>query len=209
MINKETYLKNPCGELSIPFWKAKQIQIPKDMKILHHRDFDKTKYKRFTDEPYFRMSHDLKGLSMPQLPNGYVLCDASMNDFANHINQCYDGTSISETDLQNYTDRPVYNYSLWIAVKDNTNNNIIATGIAELDYECNEGILEWIQVSKNYRGIGLGSYIVNELLWRMKDIAEFATVSGKCNNPTNPEGLYRKCGFVGNNIWHILKKKHS
>ena len=43
----------------------------------------------------------------------------------------------------------------------------------------------------------------------MQGIAEFATVSGKVNNPTNPESLYRKCGFTGNDIWHILTLKES
>ena len=41
----------------------------------------------------------------------------------------------------------------------------------------------------------------------MKGIADFATVSGKVDNETNPEALYRKCGFVGNDVWHILHKK--
>lgn len=67
--------------------------------------------------------------------------------------------------------------------------------------------MEWIQVSEHHRRFGLGSYLVCELLWRMKDIARFATVSGQCNNPANPEGLYRKCGFTGNDVWHILRKK--
>ena len=99
----------------------------------------------------------------------------------------------------------MYASSLWLAVRDDKTGKIVATGIAELDCECNEGILEWIQVSENYRGCGLGSYIVAELLWRMKDIAQFATVSGQCNNPANPERLYRKCGFTGNDVWHIFQ----
>ena len=66
-------------------------------------------------------------------------------------------------------------------------------------------MLEWIQVSKEHRERHLGTYIVKELLWRMKDIADFVTVSGKCNNPSNPEALYRRCGFVGTDVWHILK----
>ena len=42
---------------------------------------------------------------------------------------------------------------------------------------------------------------------RMQGIAEFATVSGKVNNPTNPQSLYRKCGFIGDDVWHILTQK--
>ena len=49
--------------------------------------------------------------------------------------------------------------------------------------------------------------LVNELLLRMKPMARFATVSGQVNNLSSPEKLYRKCGFVGNDVWHILKKK--
>ena len=65
-------------------------------------------------------------------------------------------------------------------------------------------ILEWIQVLPQYRGKKIGQLIVTELLFRMKDVADFATVSGKVDNETNPEALYRKCGFVGNDLWHIL-----
>ncbi len=92
-------------------------------------------------------------------------------------------------------------------MKDNLSGDIVATGIAEMDREIGEGVLEWVQVSKAHRGCGLGGYIVMELLWRMKDAARFATVSGRCKNPTNPEGLYRKCGFAGSDVWHILRRR--
>lgn len=207
MVNIKDYLKNPCRESSIPYWKAKSISIPDEMKILHQNDFNEAEYTQYIDEPYFRLSHDLKSLSTPLLPQRYSLCNATPSDFAAHINQCYNGIGISKAELQNCTTRPVYASSLWLAVKDDKTDEIVATGIAELDCECNEGILEWIQVSENYRGCGLGSYIVAELLWRMKDIAQFATVSGQCNNPANPERLYRKCGFTGNDVWHILRKR--
>ena len=53
----------------------------------------------------------------------------------------------------------------------------------------------------------IGQLIVTELLSKMKDIADFATVSGKVDNTTNPEALYIKCGFAGDDVWHILHKK--
>ena len=68
------------------------------------------------------------------------------------------------------------------------------------------GILEWIQVSTEYRGKGLGKFVVNELLWRMKDKAEFVTVSGKADNSTNPRDLYMSCGFSCEEIWHVMRK---
>lgn len=84
--------------------------------------------------------------------------------------------------------------------------HLVGCGIADFDREAKEGILEWIQVLPEYRGKKIGKMIVNELLFRMKN-ADFATVSGKINNRTNPERLYRSCGFVGNDIWHVLTKK--
>lgn len=217
MVNRADYLQNPCRESSIPYWKAKIISVPAGMKILHETefqaaefpgiDFCETEASQYVDEPYFRLRHDLKNVAQPLLPQGYFLCDAVLNDFAEHINRCYDGIRISEAELQNYLNRPTYASSLWLAVRDNKTGDIAATGIAELDREIGEGILEWIQVSEHHRRFGLGSYLVCELLWRMKEIARFATVSGQCNNPANPEGLYRKCGFTGNDVWHILRRK--
>lgn len=99
---------------------------------------------------------------------------------------------------------PLYGWQLRITKQT---DEVVATGIAELDKEVGEGVLEWIQVSEQYRGYGLGKYVVLELLWRMKENATFATVSGQCNNPTNPEALYRKCGFTGSDVWHVLRKR--
>ncbi len=205
-INKSEYIINPCRTASIPYWKAKSITIPDGMSIVHQDEFKKTDYQNCKDEPYFRLIHLLQDLSKPLLPQGYSLYNATLDEFAAHINSCYSGFGITASDLQNYTIHPVYESSLWLAAKSDKTGEIVATGIAELDHELDEGILEWIQVSEKHRGCGLGKYVVLELLWRMKDKAKFATVSGQCNNPTNPERLYRKCGFTGSDVWHILRR---
>lgn len=206
MITREQYLSNPCRASSVPYWKAKSIVVPGGMAILNGDEYDNTRYPGYTDEPYFRLIHDLQNLSAPILPEGYSLSDATLVEFAAHINSCYENIGISESDLEACTARPVYHPSLWISVKDDQTGSIAATGIAEIDREIGEGVLEWIQVSENARGKGLGRYIVSELLWRMKDAARFVTVSGQCNNPANPEKLYRRCGFTGSDVWHVLKK---
>ncbi len=192
---------------SLPYWKTKAINVPDGMLIVHDRDFIEYQYYQYIDEPYFRLYHDLQSISSLQMPNGFSLCCIPLKEYMYHINRCYNDTCISEAELYHYTTRPVYNADLWIAVKDEHSGAVAATGIAELDYEIGEGVLEWIQVSEEYRRYGLGSYVVCELLWRMKNIAKFVTVSGKCNNQTNPEKLYRKCGFTGTDVWHILKRK--
>lgn len=207
MISKNEYLADPCKTASVPYWKAKSITVPDSMKILHRDDYSEAEHRQYIDEPYFRLRHDLQGLSEPVLQQGYSLSKAALPDFAAHINSCYNGIGVTEAELQSYTTRPVYDAALWLAVKDDHTGDIVATGIAELDCEIGEGILEWIQVSEAHRGCGLGRFLVSELLRRMKGTASFATVSGQCNNPTNPEGLYRKCGFTGNDVWHILRKR--
>ena len=209
MLTKEQYLADPCKAASIPYWKAKSITVPDSMKILHQDEHDDAEHPQYIDEPYFRLVHDLKGLAVPVLPQGYSICTATLSKYAAHINSCYEGIEITEEELRSYTHRPVYDAALWLAVKDERTGTIVATGIAELDREIGEGVLEWIQVSQNHRGNGLGRYIVSELLWRMKGKAGFATVSGQCNNASNPEKLYRKCGFTGNDVWHILRKKKT
>jgi len=206
MIDRERYLADPCRAASIPYWKAKTIIIPDGMLILHQDECIETNHQQYMDEPYFRLKHTMKGLSQPMLPQGYSLCNAALHEFASHINGCYDGIGVTAEELQSYTSRPVYDETLWVAVKDTQSNEIVATGIAELDREIGEGILEWIQVSEGHRRQGLGRYLVSELLWRMRGRAGFATVSGQCGNRTNPERLYRKCGFTGNDVWHILRE---
>lgn len=206
-VSKTKYLSDPCRHSSVPYWKAKSVTVPEGMQILHHDDYDRSNYMEYIDEPYFRLFHDLKELSASVLPQGYSIGTAAVHDFATHINSCYDSIGITEEELRNCMDRPVYDETLWLALKDDKSGRIVATGIAELDREIGEGILEWIQVSEGYRGYGLGSYIVSELLRRMKGRAGFATVSGQCNNPANPEGVYRKCGFTGSDVWHILSRK--
>ena len=183
------------------------ITVPKGMLILHCAEFDAEKYTEYVDEPYFRLKHDLQGLSAPVLPDGFSICNATPEDFALHINKCYNGIGVSAEELRRYSERPVYHPALWLAIRDDRTGDIVASGIAELDREIDEGVLEWVQVSKKYRGCGMGSFVVSELLWRMKNLAKFATVSGQCENLTNPEALYRRCGFKGDDVWHILKKR--
>lgn len=199
-------MRDPCGSASVPYWKVKSIVVPEGMMIVHSSAYQQDAYGGYVDEPYFRFFHNLQNLTKPSLPTGFSVCEATLSDFAAHINRCYTGIGITETELRSYTERATYNKSLWLAVQDNQTGKIVATAIGELDTDIGEGVLEWVQVSKDYRGQRLGSYLVSELLWRMKYLADFATVSGQCNNPSHPESLYRKCGFTGNDVWHILRK---
>ena len=206
MEKKARYLENPCRVSSIPYWKTVRVTVPENMKILHEDDFSAEMLEQYIDEPYFRLMHDLHVVESVGVPEEYSLYQATTEEFAKHIHECY-GNDMTAEEVYSFTERKVYCPQLWIALRDNESGRIVATGIGELDREIGEGVLEWIQVSEKYRGRGLGCFIVRELLWRMKDVAKFATVSGQCKNPSNPEKLYRKCGFTGNDIWHVMRKR--
>ena len=209
MITLTEYLNNPCGTLSIPYRKAKNIVIPPDMKILHDKDFREDILSDYTDEKYFRLYHNLKGI--PKITNDdFEITTATRKDIKSIvqiINDSYTDISVNKNLIKSYTQTPVFNEALWIMVKEKATGIYVGCGIADFDTETKELILEWIQVLPRYRGKKIGQLIVTELLFRMIDVADFATVSGKVDNMTNPEALYRKCGFAGDDVWHILHRK--
>lgn len=208
MVTLAEYLNNPCGTLSIPYWKAKNIVVPTDIKILHDKDFSADILSEYTDEKYFRLYHSLK--EIPEIViDDFEITTATRKDIkaiVQIINDSYTDISVNKELIKSYTKTPVYNRDLWVMVKEKATGKFVGCGLADYDAEVKELILEWIQVLPQYRGKKIGQLIVTELLNRMKDIADFATVSGKVDNETNPEALYRKCGFVGNDVWHILHK---
>lgn len=207
MISLENYLRNPCSSSSIPYWKAKNITIPDNMKIVHENVFSAEMLNEYEDETYFRLYHSMKELTKPE---GYDIVTASPEDIetiVSIINASYTDLQVSNEQMQSYTKTPVYRPDLWILLKESSTGICVGCGIADFDSEAKELILEWIQVLPQYRGKNIGTAIVKELLWRGKDFAQFATVSGKVENKTKPEALYRKCGFTGNDVWHILRKK--
>ena len=207
MLNRDEYLENPCGRSSVPYWKAVSIAVPAHMKIVHEAEFDERLLLEYVDEPYFRLKHELKKVQTPALPKGFALCDPSVSDWARQISACYPGLQLAGRDVEAWKSRRVYRAELWLAIADVLTGEIAASGIAELDADTSEGALEWIQTTEKYRGCGLGRYIVNELLRRMQGRADFATVSGQINNKTNPETLYRACGFTGSDRWHVLTRR--
>ena len=205
-MEKEVYLTNPCKASSLPYWKANLIKIPENMKIVPEDELQSVDVREYIDEPYFKLIHRMTDIEKPLLDSRYEFVCCEVSEYAEHIAACYNDIGMSSEELASYQARTVYDRKLWIAVRECGQNTIVASGIAELDADIKEGVLEWIQVSPEYRGRGLGKFIVKELLWRMKDKAEFVTVSGKVDNPTNPRSLYMVCGFSDEEIWHVMRK---
>lgn len=210
-ISKQEYLKNPCGLLSIPYWKEQSLTLPDNMKIVNDEEYKDFYKEEYTEKLFFKIIHKLDTINIIKLSANYTIDTININtqleDVVEIINNCYTDIRVNLDEVKKWTKRAVFDNSLWVYIKEIQNNKIVALGIAELDKDIKEGVLEWIQVLPNYQGKGLGQSIVNELLNRMIGKVDFVTVSGEVDNLTNPEALYRKCGFTGNDVWHIMTKR--
>ena len=211
MLSIQKYIKEPCAQLSIPYWKAKTTKLSETMKIVHDREYSFKQYHNYVDEKYFRLSHNLKQIEVVKV-EGFDLITANMDDIDTMvaiINASYEDLQVNLAQLLEYRETPVFHPELWVLVREKATGKYVGCGIADYDAEVKELILEWIQVLPGYRRRNIGKLIVNELLRRMKSSADFATVSGKVDNLSKPELLYRSCGFAGNDIWHVLRLEES
>ena len=209
MISINEYKKNPCRAYSIPYWKAKGISIPKGMKIIHGSEFDEKLLKKYADKRFFRLKHDLKNIPQYEVAGiAYeVISSDRIGELTEMINRSYAHSDVHVTaeHIQSLAKTKVYCPELWIgAVSD---GKLIGSVLCDFDSEVGEGIIEWLQVLPEFRGKGIASALTCKALKAMSAFADFATVSGECDNTTDPEKVYRKCGFTGDDIWHILNKK--
>lgn len=211
MVEKEKYLENPCGTYAIPFWKQKKLKLPDNTKVLHDKEFENSYLSIYRDNTYFRLIHHLKNIGTVELKDIYEVKTVDINtevdEIVHIINNSYEDIRVNKNQVEGWSKEQVYDENLWIFIIDKRCSKPVALGIADFDQVVKEGNLEWIQVLPHYRTHGLGQVLVNELLIRLKEKADFVTVSGQRNNETKPEKLYRKCGFEGNDIWHVMYKK--
>ncbi len=208
MILLAEYIKDPCGTLSIPYYKAKSTSLPEGMRVVHERDFRPGAYPGFSDERYFRLIHRLEGAETPVSARFFARTadEGDIPLIADMIRRSYSDIGIAENGLHKLRSSAVFDPELWAIVCETESGRPAACGIAELDREAGEGSLEWIQTLPEFRRMGAGEFTVRTLLSRLKGRAGFATVSGRADGPDRPEKLYRKCGFTGNDIWHVLRK---
>lgn len=179
--------------------------------IIHNDFFQKINREGFrTIKPYFRISTQCEKLSQYLLDDQFsilnVNIETELNQVSELIGKCYKDIHPSVETIQQWTKSRVFDSGLWIWIVDKKTNTPVGLGIAELDRSVPEGSLEWIQVLPEYQGNGFGKALVLELLRRLNGNAEFVTVSGEADNITNPERLYRSCGFQGNDVWWLLRK---
>lgn len=213
MINIDEYKANPCRMSSIPYWKIGIYKMPSNLLVVHDEDYNIEEDNIWEDTLYFRLKHDLKSIEAATLDKTFayrkvdINCISDLEKVEDIINTSYTDIKVNLEQVIKWTQSEVFAESLWIFIIDINNEKPAALGIAELDSDVHEGMLEWIQVLPEYRKLKLGQALVNMLLTNLIGKVDFVTVSGKVDNKTNPERLYRKCGFYGDDLWHVLIRK--
>jgi len=187
-----------------------QSQTSLNLALIHQDYLQSFPSKKFTiQEPYFRLIHrqnesQVKAIISSRFSFVEVNLQQEAEKVSDLIGQCYQDLQPTVESVMNWGNHPTFDPSLWVWVIDNSKGIPIGLGIAEIDKNVLEGSLEWIQVLPNYRGMGIGKCIVQELLSRLEKRVNFTTVAGEMNNTTNPEALYRSCGFKGSDIWWMF-----
>lgn len=209
MISIEEYKKNPCKASSIPYWKAKSLILPANMKITHSDNFNEKLLIDYFDEKYFRLIHRLTQIPRFDCPgiDFEVIRPDRTHELVDMINCSYTHSKIhiNEDYVNGLTSTQVYCPELWIgAVSD---GKLIGSILCDFDGEVGEAVIEWLQVLPEYRNRGIASALICKALRKISCFADFVTVSGECDNTTRPERVYRHCGFEGEDVWHILTKK--
>jgi len=207
-ITKEQYINDPCGVCSIAFWKNTFYQKPDEIQVLHEKKLSSLdNYNNITR--YFRLLHNMENVSAVDLNEDFYFQTVHMATqkemVADIINLCYEDIKVTPEQVSEWTKYSVFDNDLWVFIYEKSSESPVALGIADFDKEIKEGSLEWIQVIPEKRGLGLGQAIVKELLYRLKTKANFVTVSGSLDNNSNPESMYRKCGFTGDDIWCVIR----
>ncbi len=208
MISLQDYLADPCGALSIPYWKAKRISVPPGTEIVHHSRFRPEMAEGRGHSSFFRLMHRLRAVPRFEPPPGVVLAPLPLEragEAAELVNRCYrhSGIRVTEGEVRGWAGSPVYRPELWAGAF--ADGALIGSVVGEFDPEAGEGVIEWLQVLPEYRGHGIAAALTSWALEAMGGFADFATVSGQCENPTRPERVYRACGFQGDDVWHILR----
>lgn len=161
-------------------------------------------------EAFLRLIHSENELPLRATVPGTTLREVDVTTelplVATILHACYDTPTPGTDEITAWTRRPVFDQDGWLWVIDRKTRRPAALGIAETDTVTGEASLEWIQVLPSYRGLGLGTMLVQELVYRLERKVAFTTAAFRVKNPYEPEHLLRRCGFTGRDVWWVLHR---
>ena len=107
------YLQNPCGTLSIPYWKAKTLAIPDSMRIIHCSNWN-GQYGNF--QRFFRIKHDLNDLSPIDYDYDTLSIDYQATQLCEMINESYkhENIVVSEQDILQWKQHKTFREELCV-----------------------------------------------------------------------------------------------
>jgi len=85
------------------------------MMIVSDEDFSANLLSDYTDEPYFKLLHDLRKIDNVDLPEGFVMTQGNTEEFAAHINTAYETEGVTTEELEQYKTAlsmmPIYGFA--------------------------------------------------------------------------------------------------
>ncbi|MEN6388551.1 MAG: GNAT family N-acetyltransferase [Candidatus Cryosericum sp.] len=199
------------GTLTHDPLKAASVKLDGVPTVWMHNDFVAPLAPWFDRrEAFSRFIHSESELPLHATVPGYAIREVDpateLPLVATILHACYDAPTPGTDEVTTWTKRPVFDPHAWLWVIDHKEKRPVALGIAETDTVNGEASLEWVQVLPAFRGLGLGTMLVQELVYRLEQKAAFTTVVVQVKNPCEPEHLLRRCGFTGHDVWWVLHR---
>ena len=191
--------------------KAASVKLDGVPTVWIHNDFVAPLAPWFDrKEAFFRLIHTGSELPLRATVPGYAIREVDTATelplVATILHACYDTPTPGTDEIVTWTKRLVFAPHAWLWIVDHKEKRPVALGIAETDRPTGEASLEWIQVLPAFRSLGLGTMLVQELVYRLEQKVAFTTVTGQVKNPCEPDHLFRRCGFAGRDVWWVLHR---
>lgn len=191
--------------------KAVSVKLDGVPTVYIHNDFVAPLSPWFdSKEAFFRLVHIGSELPLHATVPGYAIREVDTATelplVATILHACYDTPTPGTDEIATWTKRPVFDRRAWLWVIDRKEKRPVALGIAETDRLTGEASLECVQVLPAFRSLGLGTMLVQELVYRLEQKVAFTTVAGQVKNPCEPDHLFRRCGFAGRDVWWVLRR---